>query len=44
MQKKKSKKTGEDGLDMEDDEGPNRGAGDVTIEGLSGADSGGEST
>jgi RING finger protein 113A len=35
--KKKSKKTGEDG--MEDDEGPDRDDGGVTIEGLSGADS-----
>ena len=37
MNKKKSKKTREDGVDMEDDEGPDRGDGGVTIEGLSGA-------
>lgn len=43
MHKKKSKKTGGDGGDMEDDEGPDRGDGGVAIEGLSGADSGGES-
>ena len=44
MNKKKSKKAKEGGLDMEDDEGPDRGVGDITIEGLSGADSGGESS
>ena len=43
LNKKKSKKTGEDGADMEEDEGPDRGDGGVTIEGLSGAESGGES-
>lgn len=43
MGKKRSKKREEDGFDMEDGEGPNRGDGEVTIEGLSAADSGGES-
>ena len=41
MNKKKSHKSGGE-VDMEDDEGPDRGVGGVTIEGLSGAGGGGE--
>ena len=39
LNKKKSKKKGEDGDGIEDEEGPDRGDGGITIEGLSGADS-----